>query len=217
MRHTKLDSIYIIFYNFSVVLEKGESVSSERTMKEQIILAALDEMHEHALRFRMNDVTKRLHISKTSLYKAIASKTELINAVIDYMFDMFNAREATICSQDIPVRQKVTMLIQLYRESFKNFDRSLYSDLRKDYTEEWGRVMDFRRQKVDIIMHLLKEGIEKGELRAVNLDVMHCCLMAISEALFSEDFLRKSKLTYSMAMNCFGDMLFRGVEKNDIG
>ena len=47
-------------------------------MNEKVILAAIEEMKIHALRFTMEDLTKRLHMSKTSLYKIVNTKENLI-------------------------------------------------------------------------------------------------------------------------------------------
>ncbi|MBQ6131972.1 MAG: TetR family transcriptional regulator, partial [Selenomonadaceae bacterium] len=53
-------------------------------MKNKIIAAALKEMEIHSLRFTMEDLTRRLHIGRNSLYKVVSSKDALIKSVIDY-------------------------------------------------------------------------------------------------------------------------------------
>ncbi|WP_427111880.1 TetR/AcrR family transcriptional regulator [Megasphaera sueciensis] len=182
-------------------------------MQEKIILAVLEEIKIHALRFRMIDVTKRLHMSKTSLYHMVDSKTKLINETIDYLMERFNKQEQEIRSLDVSTRQKVSMLIQLYTKSFTHFDRSLYSDLRVDYELEWKRWAKFREEKINTLLEILQEGINKGELRNVNLSVMKECLLMVSKVLFDSEFLQKNNLTISMAMESFSDILFVGIEK----
>ena len=51
-------------------------------MKTKIIEAALEEIRIHALRFKMDDVSIRLSISKKTLYNVFSSKIELVNAVM---------------------------------------------------------------------------------------------------------------------------------------
>ncbi|MBR6889197.1 MAG: TetR family transcriptional regulator [Selenomonadaceae bacterium] len=49
-------------------------------MKNKIIAAALKEMEIHSLRFTMEDLTRRLHIGRNSLYKVVSSKDALIKS-----------------------------------------------------------------------------------------------------------------------------------------
>jgi AcrR family transcriptional regulator len=182
-------------------------------MEEKVILAALEEIQIHALRFRMADVTGRLHMSKTSLYKIVDSKDSLIREIMTYLMVNFDKEEQKIRAMRGPVRDKVTAFIRLYTEAFKKFDKSIYADLRRDYETEWNRWAGFREKKISVFMEILQEGIDKGEFRTVNLDVMRQCLMVTSAALSEFDFLKNSNLTYSMALESLGDILFVGIER----
>ncbi|WP_196596294.1 TetR/AcrR family transcriptional regulator [Pectinatus frisingensis] len=181
-------------------------------MNERVILAALKEIEIHSLRFRMIDLTRRLHISKTSLYKIVESKDQLIYEIINYLMNNFNQKEKSIRSADLPVKQKIIAFVCLYTEAFKRFDKSIYTDLRTDYSSEWHRWSIFREKKINVLMDILEEGIQKHEFRKVNLDVMHQCLLVTSEALSEYNFLKKSNLTYSEALKNLGDIIFFGLE-----
>ena len=67
-------------------------------MKNKIIAAALKEMEIHSLRFTMEDLTRRLHIGKNSLYKIVSSKDALIKSVIEYKTTHFAETEEKILS-----------------------------------------------------------------------------------------------------------------------
>ena len=185
-------------------------------MDERIILAALEEIQIHSLRFHMDDITRRLHMSKTSLYKIVLSKEQLMDAVMSYLMAHFDIEERKIRAMSGPVRHKVTAFIKLYTEAFKRFDKSVYTDLRVDYEKSWRRWTRFREQKIDVLMELLQEGIDRKEFRQVNLEVMRQCLLVTSEALSSFEFLQHSNLTYSNALESLGDILFTGIEIKDI-
>lgn len=67
-------------------------------MKDKIIAAALTEMEIHSLRFTMEDLTRRLHIGRNSLYKVVSSKDALIKSVIEYKTMHFAERAEKILS-----------------------------------------------------------------------------------------------------------------------
>ena len=62
--------------------------------REELIRAAIEEIKIHSLRFTMEDLTRMLKVSKTSLYKFVALKDELVSAVVDEMISAFNREEA---------------------------------------------------------------------------------------------------------------------------
>ena len=85
-------------------------------MKTKVIEAALEEIRLHALRFKMDDVSLRLSISKKTLYNVFPSKLELVNAVMSYIIANYNLREKEIMGQDIPGEEKTRLLLHLYRD-----------------------------------------------------------------------------------------------------
>lgn len=47
-------------------------------MDEQLIAAAKEEMRLHSVKFTMDDIARKLHISKSTLYQKASSKAVLI-------------------------------------------------------------------------------------------------------------------------------------------
>ena len=80
-------------------------------MKTKIIEAALEEIRIHALRFKMDDVSIRLSISKKTLYNVFSSKIELVNAVMSYIIANYNFREKEIMEQNISGEDKTRLLL----------------------------------------------------------------------------------------------------------
>ena len=81
-------------------------------MKTKIIEAALEEIRIYALRFKMDDVSIRLSISKKTLYNVFSSKIELVNAVMSYIIANYNFREKEIMEQNISGEDKTRLLIE---------------------------------------------------------------------------------------------------------
>lgn len=181
-------------------------------MKTKVIEAALEEIRLHALRFKMDDVSLRLSISKKTLYNVFPSKLELVNAVMSYIIANYNLREKGIMEQDIPGEEKTRLLLHLYSDSFWHFDRSLYTDLRHDYAEQWQSWIDFRSQKINILIELLEGGVAEGRLRQINLKLMMHCIWLVVDGLFESDYLKDENIAYSDALEQYIDIIFNGIK-----
>ena len=85
-------------------------------MEQRLIDATLEEMKLHSLKFTMDDLTRRLHISKTSLYKMTKSKEQLIAAIIDYIIAEFKTKEAIILQTKQSIPEKILAIVKIYTD-----------------------------------------------------------------------------------------------------
>ena len=51
-------------------------------MKDRLVQATLEEMKSRSLKFTMDDLARKLHVSKSSIYKMVESKEDLVRLVI---------------------------------------------------------------------------------------------------------------------------------------
>lgn len=179
-------------------------------MEEQVISAALAEMKIHSVRFTMEDLTRRLRISKTSLYKIVASKELLIHAIINHLMAEFQHETDEVRGESLLLEEKMRRFIRAYAKIFRYFEHGVYNDLQNLYPSEWARWDDFRRQRIENFLSLMREGIEQGNFRPINLPVLQRCLLVMSESLADVNFLNENDLTYSQAVENFSDLLFNG-------
>lgn len=183
-------------------------------MEEKVIFAAIEEMHVHSLRFTMDDLTKRLHMSKTSLYKIVGTKDNLIHEIINYLMTSFEAEEKKIKSEKIFTREKVSRFVDGYTRAFKMLGNGTYNDLQLNYHSEWLRCEKFRREKIDVLVDLINFGMKSGEFRQVNSAVLQHCLILMSSILADTEFLNENNLTYPQAIDIMRDLVFHGLLKH---
>lgn len=118
-------------------------------MEQKVILAALEEVKLHGLRFTMADVTRRLRMSKSSLYKLVPSKDRLIEEMQSYIMDTFNAEAAQIQDASAPLVTKVQRFVRAYLDMMQPLTTSGYfEDLQLLYPDEYTRWQDFYKAKV---------------------------------------------------------------------
>ena len=188
-------------------------------MEKKVITAAWEEVRLHSLRFTMSDVTKRLRMSKSSLYKLVPSKDVLIHEMQQYMIDTFNQREQQILTAPAPVITKIRNLVQVYLEMMQPVTSSGYlEDLQIMYPDEYERWQCFYTEKVADVMRLLEQGATDGIFRPVCLPVVQHCLYVSAVALADTQFLKQYDLTYQQAVETLEDVLFYGlmVPKTDM-
>jgi AcrR family transcriptional regulator len=183
-------------------------------MKEKVIQAALEEIKIHALKFTMQDITRRLHISKTSLYKVVPSKNQLIHDIVDYEISSFNRQEREITGSSLSSSDKIFRFISLYIDFFHAMNNAVYDELKLNYKEDWEKWMSFQQDKIDEFLMLIEEGIKKGEFRPVNLAVLRRCLILSASGLADSTFLEASRLSFSDALSTLQDILFNGIKSN---
>ena len=182
-------------------------------MDQKVILAALEEMKIHALRFTMEDLTKRLHMSKTSLYKIVDTKEKLIHEIANYLMQSFEEEEKFIRAETKSAQEKVTKFLDEYTRMFNFLDNGAYDDLKNLYPNEWQLCENFRRQKLKTLLQIINEGMETGEFRKINSVVLQHCLLLMSSILADTKFLSENDLTYSQAINSMRDLVFHGLLK----
>ena len=186
-------------------------------MEQKVILAALEEVKLHGLRFTMADVTRRLRMSKSSLYKLVPSKDRLIEEMQSYIMDTFNAEAVQIQDASAPLVTKVQRFVRAYLDMMQPLTTSGYfEDLQLLYPDEYTRWQDFYKEKVQDVIGLLQKGVETGLFRPVSLPVVQHCLYVSAMALADPAFLARYDLTYQQAVETLEDVLFQGLISSNV-
>lgn len=181
-------------------------------MEKKVILAAWEEAKLHSARFTMSDVTKRLHISKSSLYKLVTSKDVLIHGMIDYLMEEINTKEKSIQESGKPVKDRLRDFTQeCFRIIQPMYETGFNDDLAFTYPAEFARWTKFYEEKLNHITSMLEEGIEAGIFKPVSLPVIRHCITASVFTIISADFLYKNNLTYEQANRDFHELFFHGL------
>jgi len=181
-------------------------------MNEKLIQATLDEIKVHSLKFTMDDLTRRLHISKTSLYKLVPSKEVLVTAVIRYLIDDFTQKEKAILQSDRDPHKKVLAIFHLYTKIVGSLRISLYGDLFLFYEPQWKLWNDFQNERIEELLNLIRQGMEQGIYRETNLVVLKQCLLASLEAVSNSEFLAEHNLTSLQVIETLHLILFEGLK-----
>ena len=180
-------------------------------MRNRIILATVEEINLRGFKFTMNDLTKRLSISKSSLYEHFASKDKLIATILDMVLHDFQVQEEKIYNADLAIIEKLKALLTIMPQNFEPFHNRVYDDLRRSYPGEWEKIVAFRKKRMDHLTTLLITGMDKGIIRHVNINVVQQIIISTTNDLIGYPFLSANNMTYTDAVVEMLDVIIHGL------
>ncbi len=181
-------------------------------MEQKVIDAALAEIDRHGLKFTMDDITRRLHVSKTSLYKMVPSKNALIRGVLLSQIEESDRETKAILDSELGAEEKLVKVVRICINLF-GFIGYIHDDLKYAYEEEWTLWESFRKSKISLVSSLIQKGAEEGIFRPLNPALIQQCLMAAVAAASDSKFLRENHLSYEAAIDEIMDVVLNGIKK----
>lgn len=186
-------------------------------MKERLVQATLEEMRTRSLKFTMDDLARKLHASKSSIYKVVDSKEDLIRLVMYWAMEKFDRKSAELLHGEGPVNRRLMAYCGLFFHTFWYLPDAVNEDLEARYEDIWKEWDQYREARFDDMMALLKEGVDKGEYRKVNLPVVRQCVFSAARGLTNPDFLREMNMTGRDVLEILEDIMLKGLQKRDDG
>ncbi|CVK19424.1 TetR/AcrR family transcriptional regulator [Sporomusa sphaeroides] len=180
-------------------------------MRNRIIMATVEEINLRGFKFTMSDLTKRLSISKSSLYEHFSSKDELIATIVAIVLNDFRKQEEKIYTSHLPITEKLKAALTITPETFEPFHNRVYDDLRLTYPNEWKKVTLFRQERMDRLANLLSENMKAGTIRHVHLGVLQQMIISTINDLISYRFLADHNMTYPDAVTAMLDVMIHGI------
>lgn len=178
-------------------------------IRNRILFVAADEMKKRGVKFTMNNLAKRLRLSKASLYRHFDSKNELIGNIIAITIEDCHEQEKVIYSNGrLSVTDKIRAVIQIEPKVFGAiYSRNLYEDLRDYYPDEWNLVAEFQKKQLNHLMAFIVQNIENKTLRPVNILVLRQIIISTTSDLFSFRFLEKNEMTQAETLAALADIV----------
>lgn len=181
--------------------------------KERILKGTIQAFNEKGLKFTMDDLARILGMSKKTIYVEFTDKNSLFLAMVDYLFDgIKESEEEIINNTDIDIVDKITTMLGVLPESYKDIDlRQLYM-LKYKYPVIYKRVEERFENGWQQTIELLKEAMEEGKVRKVNVDIFKMMMEAALEQFFQRDILIYNSLSYEEGLKEVVGILMNGIK-----
>lgn len=163
-----------------------------------------------------DDIAKRAHISKATIYRYYGNKQEVFNDVIDGQVKrLFTAISTAVDDESSAVGKLRACLLSRMRRS-RELAKLLQTN-RKDFGENWRQGAEFQEQILNrekkIITDILRFGESSGELQIKNAELTaHLMVVSVQSIEYSWIF-GSLNVAQSVYVDHVLDVIINGIRK----
>lgn len=181
-------------------------------LKDKIINAAIDEFNDKGLRFTMDDLAKRLTMSKKTIYTVVRDKEALFAEMVEYGFKKIKECEQQIYEDEqLDVVEKIKQMLIALPERFRTIDFRKMYELR----DTNPKVYELIHLKIETgweqTLELLEQGIKEEKIRPINVIVFKTMVEASLERFIRDETLLSTGVYYNEALSEMVKILMEGV------
>lgn len=203
---------YFCFYGFQLGCFCWGSIA----IKNRIMKGFIEEIRDKGMKFSMDDLAKRLGISKRTLYEHFSSKVEILETIIQQSFEEGDEKTQQILADDtLSLIDKIKGVMMVLPTHYEFYDLRILEQMKRYYPEQYAQVEASLSEDWQTLRVLLEQAIREGLI--VNMDVT-LMLKVIVDALNStldQRFYMKNQITVSEALSAIVDVLLFGLVPAD--
>ena len=181
-------------------------------MRERIMDAALIEFSDKGIKFTMDDVAKRLRISKKTIYNFFKNKEVLLLETIDFGFaEVQKQKQEIVNDKDMDIIDKIKNVLIAIPEKYKGFDWRLIYQISEKYPDAYEKIEEKIESDWDIIIEMIEEGIKQKKIRNINIAIFKLMFEAVIEKFIGDSKLIQSGVSYEQALLEMRDIMVKGI------
>jgi AcrR family transcriptional regulator len=182
-------------------------------LNERVTSAAIGLFEDRGIRFTMDELARRLRMSKRTIYEQVGTKEEILEHVINEAFASIKAREAAIIADpDLDVVSKLRQVLTAMPVRTDLVNPAAIAQVREAYPAKYDLIVEHLSTGWEATLELYAEAVRQGRLRPVNPLVLREVLLAAMEHLLRDDTLRTTGVTHEQALAEIVDLVFTGLE-----
>lgn len=179
---------------------------------ERIIEGTIEEFKVNGIKFTMDGLTKRIGMSKRTLYEVVSSKQELFELVVKRTFaDVKTQQKRIFEDENMPLLDKIKKLLSIVPTYSDRMDYRRVNEIRYAYPTIYKKIHEYINNDWDQTIALLEAGMEAGIIRRKNLIILKAILCEIFEKLLDGEFLIRNQITYERALNEMISIVMEGL------
>lgn len=182
-------------------------------LRNDIILSTIEVFNDRGVTFTMSDVATNIHISKKTIYKEFDTKEELLDTVVDYIFDNIKAKEEQIMNdKSLNTVDKLRKILGAMPENYRDIDfQNVYPFLEK-FPDVYRKMQYRLATGWENTISLIEQGKKEGVVRKnVDIRFIKVMLEASIEKVLSDDMLSRTGINYIDALDQIVDILVNGM------
>lgn len=181
-------------------------------LRREILEGTLQVFNQKGLKFTMDDIAKRLQMSKKTIYTVFMDKEELFLDMVDYLFDSIKESERQVLEDNsLSTLEKIQKILGVMPEGYRDVDfRQLY--LLKDKYPRIYKQVELRLETGwEDTISLLEQGMREGVIRPIRLSILKMMMEAALEQFFQRDILIRNEISYQEGLDEVVSILLEGI------
>lgn len=154
--------------------------------QEQILTCAKDLFFKYGLRnVTMDDISRKLGMSKKTLYVLFKNKKEIVNAITEDFLKKYEADYEILIQNSENAIQELFLLMSNLKNAFEKIDFRLIQDMQRYFPEAWAM---FEQHKKDFMYVKIRDNLIRGikeELYRSDLKVEIIASLRLEEVQWS--------------------------------
>ena len=183
---------------------------AQQQLKLRIYEATIEEFREKGFKFTMDDMARRLGVSKKTIYQVVRDKESLFFDTATYIYEQIKRSEQAVMDDDHLTTVEKIKAIDM-PDSYSELDWRQIYQLENSYPRIFARVRVMMEQQWDNTIELLKRGIDEGVIRNIPIPVIKTMFEATLEKYMETTVLIDAGLTFDEAVQYTLDVLMDGI------
>ena len=185
-------------------------------LKERIIDVAIEEFTLVGLKFTMNDIARKLGISKKTIYTIFGSKQDVLVGIADrYSADFRSMQQEIEKNTGLTAEQKFEGILLALPEKYHNIGLNRLYELSVKYPRQYEYLMESVNTGWKIAERYLHEGIENAEFRAdISVPVFMSMVKGTVGMFMRSSVLYDNNMTYEEGKHEMVRILIKGIQTN---
>jgi AcrR family transcriptional regulator len=206
----------IVSFSISICYKYGMKKGSGKDLpvKVRIVSEAREVFFARGFaKVKVDEIAKRLGISKKTIYSNFKSKETIVEAVMERHFTEVGAKLETVMRSTSGYMEKLYGVFAIATDTVSQVSPKFMDNLKRKRPDIWKKVEDFRRKSVlTTFSKLIEEGIKFGMIRKdLEKEVALLVLLNSVQGIINPETLSKHSLTSAEAMNGIMRIIFDGI------
>lgn len=176
----------------------------------------MEELQDKGIKFTMDDLARRLGISKRTLYEHFSSKAEVLDTIIEQTLQESDAKTNEIIEdKSLSLMDKMKAVMTVLPNHFELYDIRILEQMKRVYPEQWVKIDEALKDDWDTLRVLIEQGMEEGTIRRQNAAfIMKVILDAVNSTL-DQRFFAQQNISLPEALEAIADVIMYGLVPRD--
>jgi AcrR family transcriptional regulator len=185
-------------------------------LKEELIQVVIEEFNEKGIKFTMDDIARRLGVSKRTIYSVVEDKETLFMEAVDCVFTAIKESEAAIIQDEsLELIEKIKKILIVLPQKYEAIDfRQLY-ECKVKFPRIYAKIEHWLENDWEPTLELIKIAIAEGLIKNISLPVFQAMVSGTMEYCLNHDILITHQISYAEALHQMVEMIMHGVKKEE--